>query len=370
MKVKVLFMLTLLIASLCAAIDFTYVDMENYGSGVSRIVVGFYGTGNYEVIPNSDYVEVKIDNNNPSKVNISYEGGNIVRSIVQRNNSIRISVSPTFRLERMVLEDPFRLVLDIIVAKPNRQQKLDIAEFYTSCGKLNSADKIYVELNRDYPNDGEVLYKWALLLEQRGSNRLKAIVAKIPKNSAYYSAGQDILNRVYGRKAAAGTSSEKAAPQEKPKSVEEPKPIEPLKANKEIPPAVETEQTVQPESLVATPPLPQDIQEAPLPSGSEESKLSFFEKNPLLIVFFVLLLLLIIIIFIFIHSGKKKPKPVVFAPPENRKEGEALDTETLCRMVSRLLINGWTNKQIAKELKLPEEEVERLVKLSHQGNYI
>jgi hypothetical protein len=51
MKVKVLFMLTLLIASLCAAIDFTYVDMENYGSGVSRIVVGFYGTGNYEVIP-------------------------------------------------------------------------------------------------------------------------------------------------------------------------------------------------------------------------------------------------------------------------------------------------------------------------------
>ena len=77
-----------------------------------------------------------------------------------------------------------------------------------------------------------------------------------------------------------------------------------------------------------------------------------------------------IIIFIFIHSGKKKPKPVVFAPPENRKEGEALDTETLCRMVSRLLINGWTNKQIAKELKLPEEEVERLVKLSHQGNYI
>jgi tetratricopeptide (TPR) repeat protein len=309
-------------------------------------------------------VEVKIDNNNPSKVNIGYKGGNIVRSIEQRNNRIRISISPAYRLERMVLEDPLRLVLDIIVANPNRQQKLNIAEFYTSCGKLNSADKLYVELNRDYPNDGEILYKWALLLEQRGSNRLKAIVAKIPKISTYYSMGQSILARVYGKKAPSTPPAEKTTPQEKPKPIEPPKPVQ------EIPPAPESDQTVLPESLIATPPLQQDVQETPLPMQKKESTLSFFEKNPLLIVFFVLLLLLIIIIFIFIHSGKKKPKPIVSVPPEIRKDSASLDTETLCRMVSRLLINGWTNKQIAKELKLPEEEVERLVKLSHQGNYI
>ncbi|MEN6445072.1 MAG: hypothetical protein ABFC98_03395 [Candidatus Cloacimonas sp.] len=369
MKAKILFTFILLIASLCAAIDFSFVDMENYGSGVTRIVTGFKGSGNYDVVSGSNYVEVTIDNENASRVNISYEGGNIVRSIEQKNNRLRIAISPAYRLEKMVLEEPLRLVLDIIVAKPNRQQKLDIADFYTSCGKLNSADKIYGELNNDYPSDGEILYKWALLLEQRGSNRAKGIVTKIPKNSAYYSAGQDLLARLNGQKIPATPPPEKPSTPEKIMQKEEPRPIEPTQPIQEPPATEEIIKMPMPETLIANPPMPEGSQKSSLPSEQEETKESFLDQNPLLIVFIVLLVLLLCIIFIFLHGSKKKFKPSATLLSEIKATNTNLDTDTLCRMVSKLLENGWTNRQIAKELKLPEEEVERLVKLCHQGNY-
>ena len=342
---RVLITAVLLLAAFCSALDFTYVEMENYGSAVSRIVIGLYGTGDYKVIEGNNYVEINLDNTNANKANIQYQPGGLVYAIEQIDNKMVIPISSSYLLEQMVLDSPRRLVLDIIVAKPDKQQKLELADFYTSAGKLNSADKIYYELAKSYPEDYAILYKWTLLLKQRGSSRINEIAAKIPQNSEYYPFAQQIIKGNQLRKAAQCTPAVKTQNACK------------IEGDKE---------KAETKSLSLIPKAPEKAEKTANPI--KDKKLFATKWIPKLMLLIILILLLILIYHILANVGKRKKKPPLNFNLESQKKTELTTEEnkTLVLMVRRLLDSGWKNSEIARELKISEEEVERLVQLCHQ----
>ena len=72
---RVLITVILLAAGVCSALESTYIETQNYGSAVSRIVIGLYGTGAYKVEQGNNFVEIKLDNSDVSKLNISIPAG-------------------------------------------------------------------------------------------------------------------------------------------------------------------------------------------------------------------------------------------------------------------------------------------------------
>ena len=213
-------------------------------------------------------------------------------------------------------------------------------DFYTSAGKLNSADKIYYELSKSYPEDYAILYKWTLLLKQRGSNRINNIAAKIPQNSEYYPLAQQVLKGNQIPKTAQCNPAEKTQIAGKTVCNQE-------KAETIIPQAPETGKTAN------------TIQDKKLPATK------WMRKLMLLI---ILILILILIYHLIANIGKRKKKPTLDfkMESENKTEIPAEENKTLVLMVQRLLDSGWKNSEIARELKISEEEVERLMQLRHQ----
>jgi len=245
----------------------------------------------------------------------------------------------------MILDSPRRLVLDIIVAQPDKQQKLEIADFYTSTGKLNSADKIYGQLHHKYPDDHEILYKWVLLLKQRGSSRLKDIAAKIPQNSEYYPLAQQIVKGNYRDKTTL---------------------IYPEGKTKNACKISSTGEKTTTESIYI---IPETQQETKQPSKPDKEKKLYSTKWIRRIMLIIILILLLILIYHFIANISRKKRKTAYnisIEPESKEKIPSEENKTFFLMVCRLLDFGWTNSEIARELKISEEEVERLVQLCHQ----
>ena len=342
---RVLITVILLAAGICSALESTYIETQNYGSAVSRIVIGLYGTGAYKVEQGNNFVEIKLDNSDVSKLNISIPAGWLLKSIEQFGDKIIIAISCPFCLEQMILDSPRRLVLDIIVAQPDKQQKLEIADFYTSTGKLNSADRIYGQLHHKYPEDHEILYKWVLLLKQRGSSRLKDVAAKIPQNSEYYPLAQQIVKGNYRDKTTL---------------------IYPEGKTKNACKISSTGEKTTTESIYI---IPETQQETKQPSKPDKVKKLYSTKWIRRIMLIIILILLLILIYHFIANISRKKRKTAYninIEPESKEKIPPEENKTFFLMVCRLLDFGWTNSEIARELKISEEEVERLVQLCHQ----
>ena len=342
---RVLITVILLAAGVCSALESTYIETQNYGSAVSRIVIGLYGTGAYKVEQGNNFVEIKLDNSDVSKLNISIPAGGLLKSIEQFGDKIIIAISCPFCLEQMILDSPRRLVLDIIVAQPDKQQKLEIADFYTSTGKLNSADRIYGQLHHKYPEDHEILYKWVLLLKQRGSSRLKDVAAKIPQNSEYYPLAQQIVKGNYRDKTTL---------------------IYPEGKTKNACKISSTGEKTTTESIYI---IPETQQETKQPSKPDKEKKLYSTKWIRRIMLIIILILLLILIYHFIANISRKKRKTAYnisIEPESKEKIPSEENKTFFLMVCRLLDFGWTNSEIARELKISEEEVERLVQLCHQ----
>jgi len=342
---RVLITVILLAAGVCFTLESTYIDAQNYGSAASRIVIGLYGTGDYKVEKGNDFVEIKLDNSDLSKLNISNPAGGLIKSIEQFGDKIIIAISCPYCLEQMILDSPQRLVLDIIIAQPDKEQKLEIADFYTSTGKLNSADKIYGQLHHNYPEDHEILYKWILLLKQRGSSRLKDIAAKIPQNSEYYPLAQQIVKGDYRDKTML---------------------VYPEGKTKNACQISSTEEKTTTESIYI---IPETQQEKKQTSKPDKVKKLYSTKWIRWVMLIIILILLLILIYHFLANISRKKRKTTYninIEPDSKEKISPEENKTFCLMVCRLLDFGWTNSEIARELKISEEEVERLVQLCHQ----
>ncbi len=340
MKNTILVTIMLLtVALLNASLGWTFVNSESYGSAVVRIVIGLYGEGNPSVIKSPDGLSVKLSNYEPgNQPTINHNPGALVKSIEQSGAEVNISMARGFRFEQSNFNSPRRLVLDVFVSNPDKAQRLQIADFYSEKGKWNSADKTYNDLHLDYREDMQILYNWALLLHKRGSARATEKLSQISPESSYYQKAQNLLTKIHGD--------------------EEP-----------LPPPPPLQIPVQPETTEDSTAVKDTIIAAPIqaPISVPATKVRVkFGFAPVL-VFLAILLATAIIVFSF---RKKKPStPRLAHHPKFNSLDAPLDTKTMCRMVSKLLADGWTQREISRELKISQQDVESFVQLCHQGGH-
>lgn len=336
-----LFLLIAVLIPLSASVGYTYVNMENNGTGVTRVVVGLSEKAKPVVNRTAKGLELQLtDYDRQSNAMITFKPGGIVSGVEQNGGTITLAIGSAFRYETLNLGN--RVAVDVYIQNPNKSQRLQIADFYADKGKLASADKAYNDLHIDYREDTEILYHWAELLAKRGSARATDKLSMIPSGSPYYKQAQSLMAKLHGD--------------------EEPLPPPPPPTKEE---AMATSAEIAP-----IPAMPADsIIRAPQPITAEqpESKtISLLRFLPLVGVEALLLIVFLIVISIALKKKKKSP---VSSPKLERSENPGLDTRTMCRMVSKLLSDGWTLREISKELKISQKEVESLVQLCHMGGH-
>jgi hypothetical protein len=345
---KRLFMMLLLFGiSLLAAVSITQIRAEDYNGVVCRLVIQLERDSDFIVERQSGGFFVGIERLEGSLPTHSLEGTFLDR-ISMGNSGIMIHTGLDLDYQTMRLSDRNAIVLDFLSKAGGKNERLTIAKFYSDKGKLASADKEFHLLAIDYPNHYDILFHWGELLIKRGSQRAAEKLAMIPQSSPYYDAAQELI-LPGGKKPQA---EDKSVPQE-----EEDHYI-PL-----MPEDIHEEE----QDSIATALIP-PIREALDPSDFQDKSPSFIGKAAdwasehiiiTIIIFVALLITLCIMIFgncLFKHKPKKK---------EIQEASQILDTDTMCKMVNRLLADGWTNKEIARELKVSVHEIELIVRRLH-----
>lgn len=156
------------------------------------------------------------------------------------------------------------------------------------------------------------------------------------------------------------TQAANPKPKEAQSSNKLPAALPPASTIKDIPPATDTtamQTVVKPETIkpVAKVSEPIKTKSMCIPLNSEQivTWLTWLGAA-------VLVALLVMLLY---QLLRKKPKPLPAARPEKKAEtdGLHLDTETRNRMVGRLSDQGWTASEIAREIKLSEEDVEEII---------
>lgn len=340
-----LFLFIMSIALLCAAVGITSVNMEDHNSAVVRVVIGLSADGGYSINTGGNGLEFKLDNFiSNSKARIATKDSNLVTAIEQDDAVLRISISKPFRYETTTFSYPRRIAIDIFKKNPTKEERLIIADFYTEMGKLNSADKTYSDLHIDYREDAQILYKWAVLLQKRGSARATEKLALIPTGSPYYKKAQMLMAKLHG--------------DEEPLPPPPPAEPEPVSAPKDTIAAVSIVPVSPAESIAA--PIKVKTKSCPI--------LGLCGTWGIVPVLLVLGVMLALAVFIFILAIKMKA-PVKRDEIPMVESELVLDTKTMCKMVSKLLSDGWTMREIAKELKISLREVELLVQMCHSGGH-
>ncbi len=334
-----MFLLLWATSFLLASASIENINMENHGTAVSRVVIELGGESGTEINTSGSGLQVLIKDYLPSKASINYKAGGLISGISQRDNQVQIDVQGAFRIEQLRLGK--RQVIDIFAAQPTKAQRLTIADFYSEVGKLNSADKAYNDLHIDYREDNQILYKWAQLLHKRGSARATEKLSMISQTSPYYAKAQQLMAIIHGD--------------------EEPLPPPP-DANEFG--SAEAQETVQDSVL---PDTANTIVAKNLPAPLVPKQTRRFDPNWLfpfaLLVMGAFLLYLAFTLKPKRHPAAKKPSPAISV------SNTALDSKTMCRMVGKLTADGWTRKEVARELKITQTEVEQYLHLCHRGGH-
>lgn len=340
-RTSLVLLFTLCALFLAASVGITSVNMEDYSGTVVRVVVGLTADSDYKIEAGTGTLVFSLNNFiSNSKARINTKASTLVSSIEQDGERLLISVQHPYRYETTPFGYPRRVAIDIFKSAPTKVERLAIAEFYSEKGKLNSADRMYNALHIDYREDTQILYYWAALLAKRGSSRASEKLAMIPENSPYFKRAQVLMARLHGD--------------------EEPLPP---------PPPIEEAEEVE---AVADP--------LPMPIAAESAKVECVKPEPAKInpfsfrtpgfvnILLILGGLLFVAVLVFVFAIKMKPRQKP-EPSPIEEVSVPLESKTLARMVSKLLADGWSMREIAKELRISQREVESLVQLCQSGDY-
>nr|MDK2850838.1 hypothetical protein [Candidatus Cloacimonadota bacterium] len=338
-------MLFMLSIGLLTAVSITEIRAEDYSGVICRLVIQLERDSDFIVKRQSDgfFVDINGLTGNLPEYNLD---GTFLDRISMGTSGILIHTGLDLDYETMRLSDRNAIVMDFFKKPSGKNDRLAIAKFYSDKGKLASADREFHLLAIDYPNHYDILYHWGELLIKRGSHRAAEKLAMIPPSSPYYAAAQELILKANGQ-----TKDPEKQELENDNYI----PLMP----EDIPEVVEE---------LTTTPQTQPVDEANLPSESQNQSPSFLGKLAdwaseniiiTIIIFVVLLIILCLMIFSNFFSPKKPVKKDI------QEANQILDTDTMCKMVNRLLADGWTNKEIARELKVSVREIELIVRRLH-----
>jgi len=340
----------LFVAVLCALLSTAYatsvqaIRIEDFRDVASRMVLDLSTTADFVVEAEADGFYVGIEGFD-GKLPAVTPNSKFIRSIQLAPGGIQVSTIPGLRFERMKLSG--KAVVDLFIQASTKSERMAIAAFYSKVGKLASADNAYHRLAIDYRNHDDVLYHWGLLLLKRDSPRAAEKLAMIPASSSFYAEAQRLLQ--------GGTTPDALNKAENP----------PLPKVKEPTPVI-----VEPEAELesAQTSIPADTNYIHgIPTADVVlSRISLWDTVvELALRYFVLTIIIfisILVILCFLMSHRKS-KPVKASALES-----PLETDAMLKMAARLTADGWTTKEIARELKIGTKEAESLIRRSHYVN--
>jgi len=308
---------------------------EDYQAAVCRLVLDLSRDSHFSVQQKADGLEIKIKGfdgkDAPKAINSS-----LIREVRVIPDGLWIGTVKGLRLETMRLSESKQAVVDLFTNPTDRHGRLAIARFYSDRGKYASADEAFYALDREYPKTDEVLYHWGVLLKRRGSSRADDKLRAVSSDSPYYLAAQELLGSGSYIPPIATTDISQTAIDD---SLDE---------------VAMRDSIYQIDSLIVAAPLTRIHQpKTKLIDVITELASRYFTLTILL--FMSTIVILSILIF-----GSK---------PKSRSHSQdhdqiGFEVATLSRMVSRLLADGWTHKEIARELKIGINEVAKIANQS------
>jgi len=355
-------MLLVIYNSVLFATSIHSIRAKDYYGSVVRFVLGMDQDTDFSVEKSSDgyYIGIPNFDGNIPEYNLS---GTFLDAIYGSPGGIVVKTTEDLNFFKMRLSDTNSLVVDFYKADNSKASRLALARFNTEKGRLVAADKAFSSLAVDYPNHYDVWYYWGELLIKRGSSRAADKLYKIPSSSSYYEKAQKLLD--------AGFSTplrDEAVP------VEEEAPSMPITEAPDEPEADIHVKSV--DDLLDSPGgLKPKIEEhdgeivytIPPELLEDEAADNHFANslaNYWLYFVCAAILLVIIVIIIILERKRRKSKDFLSGIEESQN---TMDTNTLLKMVNRLLADGWTNKEIARELKINIREVELAI---HRLHYV
>lgn len=327
-----------------SAVSIKGIRAKDYDNAVCRLVLDLNQDTDFSVSKHSDGFMVSI-NGFDGRIPAYELTGTFLDRIEATADGLKITSNQDLSYQTMRLSDAPALVIDFFTQSKTKHDRLAIARFLADKGRLASADSAFHALALDYPQHYDILYYWGKLLIKRGSSRAAEKLALIPPSSSYYYAARQLIG------AQDQVQSKENAEQEE--SIPSQLMPEPLLEEEEI-----VESQAPQDTIITGIPNSNIYVEKP---NFLSTAADIASRNFALTLFLFVAVLVILALLIF-GSFKRRKKPT----QSNIEESSLnLDTETMCKMVNRLLADGWTNKEIARELKTSVKEIELMVHRLH-----
>jgi hypothetical protein len=409
-----------LVWGLSAQVTIQRIVVNSANQVVTRVVIDLSEktTWSYSTDTANHQVKLRILDANPNSVSISgVSDSYLISDIGTASNGsdavLTVFLKQPFFIETLTTEQPFKIVLDFFIAKSSYTYKEQIAQaqFYTESGKWYKASKQYAQMLREFPNQKDTNYHWGkLLIRQQNIPKAKEKLALVPATSQYYADAKARLDKLEGKitpKPAPPVKAkinEKIPPKPDPKPAVKVIPVPPQKPEKDksTPQQTAQKQIKLPENTIsakAKDPLIAELErtvaaaestayndmatidtllmrdssivaEPVTPKPKATGKSDYMEKLRSLPiwVWIIVLLVLLILFFIILDSLPKKVKKTVLNA-EEPTETLGMDDRLKCKMVAKLLADGWNAKEISRELRIKLSDVNMYAKQCQMSGY-
>lgn len=340
MKKILLLICVLLVGLSLQAVELQDINSHAYGD-ITRLVLSLSRSVRYTILYSPEKQSLKITMKQTRATGDIQEPIQGLSPVIQSSkfsqigNSLVLELTGTQKLhyEHFTLrENGYKIVLDLYPAamEETLQGQTKLAYFYAETENYVKSQKLFESLASEYPVDTVYNYYWGLSLLSQ-NNKEQAI--------------------------------------EKFKAVKQGVP-EFLMAQ------IELKNLGQPTLIVDAPKQPQHTKQGNWlnkqlsPLFTTESKLSFNLPTwlttalALWIIIGLLLCILILAIFVVVLSVKVHNLKIQLCNIRNKNTVSILiDDDSKKKMVSRLVQNGWSNREISKELHISVKEVEAIIEL-------
>jgi hypothetical protein len=268
----------------------------------------------------------------------------------QGNANVILTLDGSFLIEKSSLTDPYRIVLDLFKFKRSYtyEESLAEAEFYTKVGKFTEANKQYTKITKDFPQNLDAYYYWGqMLIQQSMKDAAIEKLNAVPQGSSLFQAAQKSVAILEGR---------------------------------ETSPSVEVPDAYAGQDSLARKTAADSVVLPPLRKRTIGSSFNIFNPGNFIniaklnvtiskathdlarlpvwfwVIFVVVLVIITLVIIDVIRFRKERPGQF------KRKKVKA-DNSTKQIMVNKLLIDGWKEPEIARELLMSDREAKLYIKL-------
>ncbi|MDD3578469.1 MAG: hypothetical protein PHS23_05680 [Candidatus Cloacimonetes bacterium] len=307
---------------------------EDYQGVVCRLVLDLNQDAKFTVQQKPEGLQINIENfdGRDAKKQLN---SSLIRELQVNTHGVWVATIKGLRYEMMQLSETRQAVVDLFSNPQNLEGKLAIARFYSDRGKYASADEAFYALDRGYPGNDNVLYYWGILLKRRGSNRANVKLGQIPESSPYFDAAQELIQ------------SGRYIPQLQEADVQASIEADALDE------VALRDSIYKVDSLVVA--APKLSLRHPKPKALDVIAEIASQHFILALLVFVSTLVIISILVFGSRQGKTK----------KTESSIGLEAMALQRMVHRLLADGWTHKEIARELKIGVNDVTFIANQAH-----